>query len=165
MELLLIGRMIALDLATLSSLSLSMADDLSINQILRLRGNAVRLARAGERCRAALPGQKPTGLGVPLSGSERADATPAQAQSAPATSMHPPAPKPVPPQADLDFPPGLPDSIDTMKAAMARIASEPERHVREAAMNDTPTIPATQAEEIIHSALAYVLPKAAPPQA
>ena len=46
MDLLLIGQMIALGLATLSSVSLSMAENIPISLILRLRGSAVSLHRA-----------------------------------------------------------------------------------------------------------------------
>lgn len=59
MDLLLIGQMIAFGLATLTSISLSMEDNIPINQILRLRGNAVSLHRASEECRRALPEPEP----------------------------------------------------------------------------------------------------------
>src|ERR1700761_568485 len=54
-ELLLVGQSIALGIAMLSSVSLSMSENIPINLILRLRNNAVSLHRAAERCRSALP--------------------------------------------------------------------------------------------------------------
>jgi hypothetical protein len=48
------AKVLAFDLATLSSLSLSMLDETSAAFALRLRGNAVSLDRAAERNRAAL---------------------------------------------------------------------------------------------------------------
>ncbi len=53
-ELLLIGQSIALGLAVLSSISLSMAENIPIKLILRLRSNATSLHRAAEQCRRAL---------------------------------------------------------------------------------------------------------------
>ncbi|HEY4040227.1 MAG TPA: hypothetical protein VGM32_00105, partial [Rhodopila sp.] len=58
-ELLLVGQSIALGIAMLSSVSLSMAENIPINLILRLRANAVSLHRAAERCRRALPQPTP----------------------------------------------------------------------------------------------------------
>jgi hypothetical protein len=65
MDLLLIGQMIALGLATLSSVSLSMAENIPISLILRLRGSAVSLHRASDQCRRALP--EPVQQEAPLS--------------------------------------------------------------------------------------------------
>ncbi len=48
------AKVLALDPATLSSISLSMVDDTSASLALRLRGNAVSLDRSAERNRAAL---------------------------------------------------------------------------------------------------------------
>jgi hypothetical protein len=59
MDLLLIGQLIAFGLATLSSVSLSMEDNIPINLILRLRGNAVSLHRVSDKCRRALPEPEP----------------------------------------------------------------------------------------------------------
>jgi hypothetical protein len=53
-ELVLVGQMIALGLATISSVSASMVENIPIDQILRLRGNAVSLHRAADKCRRAL---------------------------------------------------------------------------------------------------------------
>jgi hypothetical protein len=53
-ELLPIAQVIALGLAMLSSLSLSMQDDLPVPLILRLRANAVSLSRAAEQGRRTL---------------------------------------------------------------------------------------------------------------
>ena len=53
-DLVAIAQVIAFGLAVLGSLSLSMADDLSLSMILRLRGNANALDRSAERSRRAL---------------------------------------------------------------------------------------------------------------
>ena len=49
-----VAKIIAFDIATLSSLSLSMYEDVSISLALRLRGNANSLDRSGERNRRML---------------------------------------------------------------------------------------------------------------
>jgi hypothetical protein len=49
-----VAKIIAFDIATLSSLSLSMYEDISMLLALRLRGNANSLDRSGERNRRAL---------------------------------------------------------------------------------------------------------------
>ena len=53
-DLLAIAQVIAFGLAALGSLGLSMADDLSLSMILRLRGNAQSSHRAGEKSRQAV---------------------------------------------------------------------------------------------------------------
>jgi hypothetical protein len=173
LDLLLVGQMIALSLATLSSISQSMADDLSINQILRLRGNAVSLHRASERCRAALPEPASTSQDVPLSDAERAAeeelfaevmrarqrVAEHNASLTQSPSAQPATPSPIPPQADPDFPPRFPDSFDAMKATMALIVAESDRRVREAAPDDALTRPETAPR----SAMAYAMPAATPP--
>ena len=52
-DLLTVAQLFAFGLATLSSLSLSMADDLSLSMILRLRGSANALNRSAEKHRCA----------------------------------------------------------------------------------------------------------------
>jgi hypothetical protein len=49
-----VAKIIAFDIATLSSLSQSMYEDISISLALRLRGNATSLDRSGDRSRRAL---------------------------------------------------------------------------------------------------------------
>jgi hypothetical protein len=49
-----VAKIIAFDIATLSSLSQSMHEDVSVTRALRLRGNANSLDRSGERNRRAL---------------------------------------------------------------------------------------------------------------
>jgi hypothetical protein len=49
-----IAQIIACGLAAIGSLSLSMADELSLPMTLRLRGNANALIRSAERCRRAI---------------------------------------------------------------------------------------------------------------
>jgi hypothetical protein len=58
-ELLLTGQSIALGIAMLSSVSLSMRENIPISLILRLRANAISLHRAAEQCRRALPEPAP----------------------------------------------------------------------------------------------------------
>src|ERR1700733_6243616 len=53
-ELLLVGQSIALGIAMLSSVSLSMTENIPISLILRLRANAISLHRPAEQCRLAL---------------------------------------------------------------------------------------------------------------
>ncbi len=53
-DLLSVAQLIAFGLAALGSLSLSMADDISLSMTLRLRANAVAANRASEQCRRAL---------------------------------------------------------------------------------------------------------------
>jgi hypothetical protein len=62
MDLLSIAQILAFGLTTLSSLSLSLAEDLSLSMMLRLRGNATALNRATEKCRKALREAGPAGL-------------------------------------------------------------------------------------------------------
>ena len=70
-DLLLIGQSIALGLAVLSSISLSMAENIPITLILRLRGNAVSLHRAADKCRQALPESALAATHTPLSDIDR----------------------------------------------------------------------------------------------
>jgi hypothetical protein len=57
-DLIAIAQIIACGLSALGSLSLSMADDLSLSMTLRLRGNAVALNRVAEQNRRALRGAR-----------------------------------------------------------------------------------------------------------
>jgi hypothetical protein len=54
MDLMSIAQVIACGLSALGSLSLAMADDLSLSMTLRLRGNAVALNRSAEQNRRTL---------------------------------------------------------------------------------------------------------------
>jgi hypothetical protein len=56
-----VAKIIAFDIATLSSLSLSMYEDVSMLEALRLRGNANSLDRSGERSRLRLEQERRTG--------------------------------------------------------------------------------------------------------
>jgi hypothetical protein len=164
-DLLLIGQSIALGLAVLSSIGLSMAENIPINLILRLRGNAVSLHRASDRCRRAVP--EPIAAPAkeaPLSDidlqleeetiaevartrqrvndyqaslARRQDALPPAARTAPATDNLPP--------------PEYPDSPATMKAAMAALLADSERRISEA--------------DAAMKATGQPIPKAAPHQA
>jgi hypothetical protein len=53
-DLLTIAQIVAFGLTALGSLSLSMADNLSLSMTLRLRANAIASNRAAERCRCSL---------------------------------------------------------------------------------------------------------------
>jgi hypothetical protein len=55
------AKIIAFDIATLSSLSLSMYEDVSVSRVLRLRGNANGLDRSAERNRRRLEQDNRTG--------------------------------------------------------------------------------------------------------
>jgi hypothetical protein len=148
MDLFLIGQMIAFGLATLSSVSLSMTEDIPINLVLRLRANAVSLHRASDRCRRALP--EPNPQDAPLSDIDLEEeqriiaevartqkrvaeyqASFAQPQAAPPPSA-PSAPKAITKEFDPNFSQNAPESLDVMKAAMARIVAEAERRIGEA---------------------------------
>jgi hypothetical protein len=134
-ELLLIGQSIALGLGVLSSISLSMAENIPINLILRLRGNAASLHRAAEQCRRALGEAEQAALAyeAPLSDIDlqaeqeiiaevartRQRVTEYQASLA--------QPQAAPPAA-----PDSPDSPATMKAAMAALLADSERRIAEA---------------------------------
>ena len=72
-----VAKIIAFDIATLSSLSLSMYEDVSMLLALRLRGNANSLDRSGERARRALELASQTG---PAEAEEPVEAAIAQAE-------------------------------------------------------------------------------------
>ena len=106
-----VAKIIAFDIATLSSLSQSMYEDVSILLALRLRGNANSLDRSGERNRRALEQTNRTATtdGVTVEPVEaviakaeqmvREAKARVQAASAPAAKTQPdadPAPEPVP---------------------------------------------------------------------
>jgi hypothetical protein len=63
-DLLYIAQIIGFGLAILDSLNRSMADDLSVTQVLRLRGNAASLSRATERCHRVLRDSAPDDAGL-----------------------------------------------------------------------------------------------------
>jgi hypothetical protein len=175
MDLLLVGQMIALGLATLSSVSLSMAENIPINLALRLRGNAVSLHRASEKCRRALP--EPAHQEAPLSDIDLAEeqriiaevaetrkrvdayrASFAQPQSAPT----PPA-QTAAPEFDPNFLPDAPESFDAMKAAMARLVTDAERRTGEAEATTIPTsqVPlhgATHGEKLAYASWLIAMP-------
>jgi hypothetical protein len=169
MDLLMIGQMIALGLATLSSVSLSMAEDIPISFVLRLRGNAVSLHRASETCRRALPepGHAPAYEQPDLD----PEAQPAVTPAAGGTGTHP-APLQLeiqPVSAPLNDPDFFPESLEAMKAAMAHIVAESERR-GEAAQSSTaatrqtaaPIGAQTASGRTLSTALSYALPDAAP---
>ncbi len=145
LDLLLVGQLIALSFATLCSVSQSMDEDLSINQVLRLRGNAANLHRASENCRAALPEPVTTTQDEPLTAAELAAEAEVIAEVKRLRQRvidHKAAlarPAASPAQPDPDFPPRFPEDFDTMKAAMAQIVAESDRRAREAPPGHAPT--------------------------
>ncbi len=76
------AKIIAFDLAALSSLSLAMAEDLDPPLVVRLRGNAHSMDRAAERNRAALDQERSTAAAAQTARltAERAAASVAEAQ-------------------------------------------------------------------------------------
>ena len=64
-DLIAIAQIVAYGLAALGSLSLSMADDISLSMVLRLRGNANACTRSAEQNRRALRGKPGPGPGQP----------------------------------------------------------------------------------------------------
>jgi hypothetical protein len=82
LDLLIIAQLIAFGLAAVDSLGLATSEDLSVNQILRLRGNAVSANRAHQQCRRAMQEAPP--------------AAPADPPAKPATIVAPAAPSPQP---------------------------------------------------------------------
>ncbi len=69
-DLITVAKIIAFGLATLGSLCMSMADDLSVSQILRLRSNANALDRSEHRNRLALTASRSVQHAAPLSEQE-----------------------------------------------------------------------------------------------
>jgi hypothetical protein len=145
-ELLLVGQSIALGIAMLSSVSLSIAENIPIGLILRLRANAVSLHRAAEQCRRALPRPDPDYVAptpeVPLSDAELAreqrviagiaesrqrlaDFQASFAQPKP-SQPQPSQPQTTKPQPNPETPPA------TMQAAMAALAADSERRIAQA---------------------------------
>jgi len=144
-DLFLIGQMIALGLGALSSVSLSMAENLPINAILRLRGNAIGQSRASQQCRRALPDADPAGSrpDAPFSDGELAEQDRIIAELSAQKGAEParaPLPEVASAEDDPDFPLPFPESFDAMKAAMARIVTISEHRTGEpeAAAKDTP---------------------------
>jgi hypothetical protein len=106
------GKILAFDLATLSSLSLSMCDETAATLALRLRGNAVSLDRAAERNRAALEQDRRNAALVP----QAAEADPAAAvrEAQRQVRQAPAEPQPSPPQMS---PPAAPVQTTAQPAA------------------------------------------------
>jgi len=126
-----VARIIAFDIATLSSLSQSMYEDVSTLLALRLRGNANSLDRSGERSRRRLEQESRPGAGQ---SQESVEAAVAEAQrmvseakarvhaatSAAETQPHAdPAPTPEP--AAMAAPASVPPSAATARTAEERL--------------------------------------------
>jgi len=133
-----VAKIIAFDIATLSSLSQSMYEDVSILLALRLRGNANSLDRSGERNRRALEQTNRTATtdGVTVEPVEaviakaeqmvREAKARVQAASAPAAKTQPdadPAPEPVPAAAPAPRTPAEHRQA-AWAGAMAAVAAE-----------------------------------------
>jgi hypothetical protein len=183
-DLFLIGQMIALGLATLSSVSLSMAEDMPISLILRLRGNAVSLHHASEKCRRALPepGSAPARQQAPLSDEdlEREKELLAETsrtrqrvnayQASYAQPRTPPAPNPRVQAASPQDGPNTLEAMEAMKAAMADLVAESERHLGETKATG-PAIPktalhsiSTGSDRILRATWSELMPDATPEQ-
>jgi hypothetical protein len=136
-DLLLIGQSIALGLAVLSSISLSMAENIPINLILRLRGNAASLHRAADKCRSALADPQhdvcePVLSDVDLQAEQDIIAEVARTRQRAADYEASLTQPPAAPASPLLPPPEYPDSPATMKAAMAALLADSERRIAEA---------------------------------
>jgi hypothetical protein len=129
-DLLLIAQTIALGLAVLSSVTISMAENIPINLILRLRGNAASMHRAADKCRRALAEPAPEIAAPPNDINKEAEAE----IIAEAARTHA---RVAAYQASFAQParPAEPESLDspaTMKAAMAAIEAESKRRIAQA---------------------------------
>jgi hypothetical protein len=113
-----IAQIIAFGLAALGSLSLSMADDLSLPMILRLRGNANALDRSAERSRRALRESRGD-TGSADSGNKRPD------------------------QPEAEIPPGADAPDEAALTAAVAAARQAAANVRARAAAAAPAIPAT----------------------
>nr|WP_294501147.1 hypothetical protein [uncultured Rhodopila sp.] len=101
-SLIIVGRIIAFGLAALGSLSLSMADELTIAMIIRLRSNANALNRSAERCERMLQEARAAGMAPePGGGFDEVEvrAAVAAAQRRAAEAVRPPPARPEPPPA------------------------------------------------------------------
>nr|WP_294523096.1 hypothetical protein [uncultured Rhodopila sp.] len=128
-----VAKIIGFGLATLGSLSLSMADDLSIPMILRLRGNANALDRSSDRNERALKAwQALPAAEAPANGFDEAAvrASVAEAVRRSAEFHAPPPQQPPAPRAEPVPPPREQPAAEThpfraqWAAAMAQVAQE-----------------------------------------
>jgi hypothetical protein len=127
-DLLPIAQIIAFGLAALRSISLSMAENIPIPLVLRLRGSAASLSRGAEQCRRAL--SEPMLPDVDLyPAAERAEADRwiEEAVHAEIVRARQPAP------GDHEAQPTIPqDDPPTMAAALDALAAESRRRIEEA---------------------------------
>jgi hypothetical protein len=116
-DLIAVAQIVAFGLAALGSLSLSMADDISLSLVLRLRGNANALNRAAEQNRRALRESLPDAR-VPHPAAGPAGAEPAdtlyEANIAAEARLHPQNPEPEAEPSPV--PPAFPDAAPTVAA-------------------------------------------------
>jgi hypothetical protein len=118
------AKIIAFDLATLSSLSLSMADDLAVTMALRLRSNANSLDRTAERNRAALEQDRRNAALITQAADVDSVADAVQ-QAQPRPQTQPPAAKPAPKPDHTDRAPMTGQQRKSAWAgAMADVAAE-----------------------------------------
>jgi hypothetical protein len=140
-DLISIAQIIACGLASLGSLSLSMADNLSLSMTLRLRSNAVALNRAAEQTRRALkesrlepqPDAQPpfdddfdeaTVIAAVAATQQRAEQTEAR--------MHPKAPLEDPAEAPVEVPVSTPAPAPISTPACAATEPTPSERQRQA---------------------------------
>ncbi len=127
-DLLPIAQIIAFGLAALRSISLSMAENIPIPLILRLRGNAASLSRGAEQCRRALAEPPPPDVDLyPAAEFAEAGRWIDEAVQAEIARARKPA------SGDRAAQPTIPrDDPPTMAAALDALAAESRRRIEEA---------------------------------
>jgi hypothetical protein len=123
-----IAQIIAFGLATLSSISLSMAENMPIPLILRLRGNAASLTRGSEQCRRALA-EPPLSEVEPYPSAELAEADRWIEEAVQAEIVRARQPAAAVSEARPIIPPENPP---TMAAALDALAAESRRRIEQA---------------------------------
>jgi hypothetical protein len=141
-----VAKIIAFDIATLSSLSLSMYEDVSMLLALRLRGNANSLDRCGERSRRLLEQENRSGAAGPAE--EPVEAAIAKAEQmvhnakARMQAADAPAPGPRPNAGATAKPPVV--AVPVPPSAAAVPAAEPAQNPWRAAWADAMTVVAEE---------------------
>jgi hypothetical protein len=124
-DLIAIAQIIAFGIAALGSLSLSMADDISLSRLLRLRTNANACNRSAEQNRRVLNKPVPADPGPYQAAADPAPSTPPPKQYRPAEA---PEPSHSPTLAAYE---ALPDEIFLSAAAEQQMAAESEARLQD----------------------------------